>query len=125
MDFLARSKCAHRLDQPEVTVVELRRRGRHAGRTGRRIVTDLADYFAVTANGRSVEVSVDRGAPADAALRVAAVLDGVDTGWEEHFHLPTVDAESPPGNPQPSAPARGHLRLVWSDDDAFGSQELA
>lgn len=125
MDLDACSKCAHRLDRPEVAVVELRRKGRLAGRTGKRIVTGLADYFAVTANRRSVAVSVNRGVPADAALRVAAVLDGVDTGWEEHFYLPTVDAESPPGNAQPPAPAGGHLRLVWSDDAAFGSQELA
>jgi hypothetical protein len=103
------------VDGPEVTVVELRSKRGDGGKTGERIVRDLADYFTVKANGRSVEVSVNRGAPDDAALRVAAVLDGVDTDWERHFYLPTAESAGPPRDLR-GPPRRGqdHLHLVAS-----------
>jgi hypothetical protein len=113
-------------DPPTVTHVELRRKGERAGKTGKRIVRELANYFGVRANGRSIEVSVNRGEPADAALRVAAVLDGVNTGWEEHFYLPTADPQDPPGELKPSAPRmRGNLRLVASNGDRVQPQGSA
>jgi hypothetical protein len=103
-----------RVEPPfEVTVVEVRRKRARARENGQRIVKELADYFPVKVDGHSLQVSVNRGAAADAALRVAAILDGVDSGWEEHFFLPrsysgvTSDDPSPPPNR-----ARGHLRLV-------------
>jgi hypothetical protein len=102
-------------DRPEVTVVELRSKRDRGGKTGKRIVSDLADYFAVKANGQSVEVSVNRGAPDDAALRVAAVLDGVDTEWERHFYLPTSESAEPPRDLRsPARRRRNHLHLVAS-----------
>jgi hypothetical protein len=110
---------------PPVTRVELRRKGERAGTTGKRIVRELANYF-VRANGRSIEVSVNRGEPADAALRVAAVLDGVNTGWEEHFYLPTADRQDQPGDLTPSAPRmRGNLRLAASNGDGVQPQGSA
>jgi hypothetical protein len=103
--------------------VELRRKRDHGGKTGKRIVSDLADYFSVKANGRSVEISVNRGVPADAALRVAAVLDGVDTDWERHFYLPTAESAGPPrdlrGSPRRR---RDHLRLVASSGTGVQSE---
>jgi hypothetical protein len=112
---------------PPVTVVELRRKAEHAGKSGKRIVRRLGDYFAVKANGRSVEVSVNRGAPAEATLRVAAVLDGVDVGWEKHFYLPTADLQGPPGDSKQRPPprARGGLRLVASNGDGIRSEGTA
>jgi hypothetical protein len=108
------------VDRPEVTVVELRSKRDHGGKTGKRIVRDLADSFAVKANGRSGEVSVNRGVPADAALRVAAVLDGVDTDWERHFYLPTAESAGLPrdlrGLPRRR---RDHLHLVGSRGDGL------
>ena len=73
---------AHWLDPrgspaPEVTLVELRPKRQRGGKSGRRIVRRLAGYFPVKAIGRSVEVSVNRGEAADAALRV--LLTGGDT----------------------------------------------
>jgi hypothetical protein len=35
---------------------------------------------------------VDRGRAAEAPLRVATILDDIDKGWEEHFHLPELSA---------------------------------
>jgi hypothetical protein len=103
------------IDDREVTVVELRSKRDRGGKTGKRIVSDLADYFAVKANGQSVEVSVNRGAPDDAALRVAAVLDGVDTEWERHFYLPTAESAEAPRDPRiPPRRRRNHLHLVAS-----------
>jgi hypothetical protein len=113
-------------DGPEMTVVELRSKRDRGGKTGKRIVRDLADYFAIEANGQSVEVSVNRGAPADAALRVAAVLDGVDTDWERHFYLPTSEsAELPRDLRSPPRRGRNHLRLVASGGNGAQSERRA
>jgi ribosomal protein S27AE len=112
-------------ERPEVTVVELRGKRKRDGKTGKRIVRDLADYFAVEALDGSVKVSVNRGAPADAALRVAAVLDGVDTGWEDHFYLPTADSQAPRDLQPPPPRARGHLRLIASNGDGILAQGSA
>jgi len=121
---------AHWLDPgavpANVTVVQLRRKRKRDGKGGKRIVRDLADYFPIKSNGRSVEVSVNRGAAADAALRVAAVLDGVDGGWEEHFYLPTNDPEAPPDHRlSPRAPYRAHLHLVGGTDRNASPGRLA
>ena len=108
------------VDRPEVTVVELRSKRDHGGKTGKRIVRDLADSFAVKANGRSGEVSVNRGVPADAALRVAAVLDGVDTDCERHFYLPTAESAGLPRDLRgPPRRRRDHLHLVGSRGDGL------
>ena len=115
-----------RVDPPfEVTVVELRRKRARARRNGQRIVKELADYFPVKADGRSLQVSVNRGAAADAALRVAAILDGVDSGWEEHFFLPTSNSQEP-SDDWGGAPdrTRGHLHLVRGADEV-GRARLA
>jgi hypothetical protein len=103
---------------PEITVVELRGKRERTVEDGQQIVRDLAGYFPVTANGRSVQVSVNRGAASDAALRVAAVLDGVDSGWEEHFYLPTSGAEARPDELPAQTARRGNLHLVAEDDRA-------
>jgi hypothetical protein len=108
----------------EVTVVELRRKRERGGRSGKRIVDDLAGYFPVKANGRSVQVSVNRGAAADAPLRVAAVLDGVDSSWERHFYLPTADPQMASDDVRPP-PARGHLHLVRSTNETPTQERLA
>ena len=111
------------VDGPEVTVVELRSKRDRGGKTGKRIVRDLADYFAIEAHGQSVEVSVTRGAPDDAALRVAAVLDGVDTDWERHFYLPTSESAEPLRDLQsPPRRRRNHLHLVTSRGDGVQSE---
>jgi hypothetical protein len=39
-----------------------------------------------------VQITVDRGRAAEAPLRMATILDGIDKGWEEHFHLPELAA---------------------------------
>ena len=75
-------------------VVVLRRR--RAGEVGDRIVKDLGDYFELTPSGSAVEVSVDAEAVGPPALRVAAILDGIDDRWEEHFHLPALVMQAPP-----------------------------
>src|SRR5436190_9327983 len=91
---------------PELTIVDLRRKRQPDGKSGRRIVRDLAQYFHVRGHGRSLEVMVNRGERETAALRVAAVLDGVDADWEQHFYLPTVDREEPvPEFKRPPQPA--------------------
>jgi hypothetical protein len=103
-------------EQLPATVVELRFKRDGANRAGKRIVKELADYFGVKGNGRSVKVSVNRGAPADATLRVAAVLDGVSSAWEEHFYLPTADSQDAPvtSSAKRRGSVRKHLRLVAS-----------
>jgi hypothetical protein len=114
------------IDRPQVTVVELRSKRGHGGESGKRIVSDLADYFAVKANGQSVEVSVNRGAPDDAALRVAAVLDGVDTDWERHFYLPTSESAEPPRDLRSlPRPRRNHLHLVVPTSDGVQPERPA
>jgi hypothetical protein len=109
-------------DAPEVTVVDLRCKRDRAGKTGKRIVKELGDYFAVRANRGSVKVSVNRGVPAEAALRVAAVLDGVDSDWEQHFYLPTAGPQDPPHDSQRRPSRLGHLRLVASNGDGIRSE---
>lgn len=113
-------------DAPQVTVVRLRSKRGRAGKAGKRIVRSLGDYFPVRAKGRSVKVSVNRGVPADAALRVAAVLDGVETGWEEHFYLPTADSEGPPRDLRwPLLAGRDHLRVVASNGNGDRPEQQA
>jgi hypothetical protein len=97
---------------PEITMVELRGKRERTVEDGEQIVRDLAGYFPVTADGRSVHVSVNRGAASDAALRVAAVLDGVDSGWEEHFYLPASGSDARPDHLPAPTTRRGNLRLV-------------
>jgi hypothetical protein len=111
----------------EVTVVELCQKHRHARKRGNQIVEDLADYFPVKANGSSVKVSVNRGAAHEAALRVAAVLDGVDAGWEEHFYLPMTEAEPemPSARQAAMSPDRDHLRLLCRADEQASRGKLA
>jgi hypothetical protein len=110
---------AHWLDPrdllaPEATVVELRCKRKHVDGNGQRIVRSLGAYFHVEGNGQSVRVSVNRGEAADAALRVAAVLDGVDGTWEEHFYLPTSGFEVPPPQRPHRAGRLRHLHLARS-----------
>ena len=65
-------------------------RRRRTGEIGDRIVRDLGDHFQLTASGPAVEVSVNAAAVAPPAVLVAAILDGIDGRWEEHFHLPVL-----------------------------------
>jgi hypothetical protein len=102
---------------PEITMVELRGKRERTVEDGRQIVRDLAGYFPVRANGRSVQVSVNRGAASDAALRVAAVLDGVDSEWEEHFYLPASGSDARHDDQPARTARRGNLRLVPQADD--------
>jgi hypothetical protein len=74
-------------------MVVLRRK--RAGRIGDRIVRDLGDYFDIAPSGSAVEVSVKAAVVAPPAVLVAAVLDGIDEGWEEHFHLPVLLIQQP------------------------------
>jgi hypothetical protein len=112
---------AHWLDPrdlaPEVTIVELRHKGDHLDANGQRIVKHLNAYFQAGANGRSVQISVSRGEPADAALRVAAVLDGIDGSWEDHFYLPSPESEIPLDEPAHAVVGRRHLHLVKDSDE--------
>ena len=71
-----------------ITSVALRRRRSADG--GAPILCRLAEYFQVVATDGGAQVCVDRGAPSDAAWRVAAILDGIDNGWEAHFFLPEL-----------------------------------
>ncbi len=87
-------------DGPQIAVVALRRK---RGGEGGQILADLGEYFAIEACDGSIEVSVNRGAPTDAALRVAAVLDGIDPGWEEHFYLPTDESQPARRVPEPQS----------------------
>jgi hypothetical protein len=110
----------------EVTVIELRRKRKHHAKGGKKIVRDLADYFPVKGKGRSVQVSVNRGVAAEAALRVAAVLDGVDSGWEDHFYLPTSESQVPSADPRPPpSPARRHLHLVRGESEGAAPEQWA
>jgi hypothetical protein len=74
------------------TVILLRKR---AEKAGDRIVRYLADHFELTSSGSAVEVSVGAAAVAPPALLVAAILDGIDERWEEHFHLPILISSAP------------------------------
>jgi hypothetical protein len=65
-------------------------RCRRTDGSGGRILADLGDYFQVVATDTGAQVCVDRGPPTDAPWRVAAILDGIDGGWEEHFFLPEL-----------------------------------
>lgn len=105
------------VERPPVTVVHLQRKRKHGGWAARRIIKELGDYFDVSAEGRSVEVSVNRGSPEVAPMRVAAILDGVDSGWERHLYLvPTLvptDSQAPPDDSDGrSRVGGGRLRLV-------------
>jgi hypothetical protein len=75
-------------------VILLRKR---AEKAGDRIVRYLADHFELTASGSAVEVSVGAAAVAPPALLVAAILDGIDERWEEHFELPVLLTSAPEG----------------------------
>jgi hypothetical protein len=72
------------------TVVKLPRR--RNSEPANRILRELAEFFPVTLRGSSVQITVDRGRAAEAPLRMATILDGIDKGWEEHFHLPELAA---------------------------------
>jgi len=72
-----------------VTSVAIRRR--RTDGDGGQILSDLSDYFQVVATDAGAQVCVDRGPPIDAPWRVAAILDGIDGGWEEHFVIPELD----------------------------------
>ena len=109
----------------EVTVVELCQKQKHARNRGNQIVEDLSEYFPVKADGASVKVSVNRGAADEAALRVAAILDGVDAGWEEHFYLPMTESEMPSGWQAPMSPRRDHLRLLVKADEQATRNRLS
>ena len=63
-------------------------RRKRSSEIGDAIVRDLGTYFDLTPRGSSVEISVDPRAPGPPTLRVAAIMDGIDLRWEEHFHLP-------------------------------------
>jgi hypothetical protein len=73
----------------ELTSVAIRRR--QADGDGARILADLGDYFPIVATESGAQVSVDRGPPSDAAWRVAAILDGIDAGWEQHLLIAELD----------------------------------
>jgi hypothetical protein len=65
---------------------------------GDRILASLSSYFQVVATDTGAQVCVDRGSPIDAPWRVAAILDGIDAGWEKHISIPELAAlESGPG----------------------------
>lgn len=95
-----------------VTVVSLRQKHKHGGRTAKRIVKELGDYFDLSARGQSVEVSVSRGEPEAAEMRVAAILDGVESSWEQHFYLGATDSAPIPSESHELPRRRGHLHLV-------------
>jgi hypothetical protein len=76
-------------EAPSVTSVAIRHRGTNGD--GGRILVGLADYFQVIATDAGAQVCVDRGPPTDAPWRVAAILDGIDGGWEEHFVIPELE----------------------------------
>jgi len=63
-------------------------RRRNGGETAERIARSLSTYFELTNVGSSIEILVDPEAVGPPTLRVAAILDGIDRRWEEHFHLP-------------------------------------
>ena len=59
---------------------------------GDRILASLSKYFQVVATDTGAQVSVDRGPPIDAPWRVAAILDGIDDGWEKQLFIPELAA---------------------------------
>ena len=61
---------------------------KNGGETAERIARSLRTYFEFTSVGSSIEILVDPEAVGPPTLRVAAILDGIDRRWEEHFHLP-------------------------------------
>jgi hypothetical protein len=112
---------AQSVDPPRVTIVDLRRKRQHRRKSAKRIATQLGDYFPVRPHGRLLEVAVNRGESDDAALRVAAVLDGVDPSWERYFYLPTSKPQQPAHQRHQRAPvSRAHLRAVPPLDAGFG-----
>lgn len=65
---------------------------------GSRILANLNDFFTVVPTDTGAQVCVDRGRPIDAPVRLAAILDGIDGGWEEHLFIPELAAlEADPG----------------------------
>jgi hypothetical protein len=65
---------------------------------GGRILANLSAYFQVVTTDSGAQVCVDRGPPTDAPWRLAAILDGIDGGWEEHLFIPELAAlEAGPG----------------------------
>jgi hypothetical protein len=110
----------------EVAVVELHRKREPSTENGQRIVGSLADYFPVRANGPEVEVSVNRGEAAEAGRRVAAILDGIDSGWEEHFYLAATDPRVPSDDlRRPPARRRTDLHLVRRGDEDASREQWA
>lgn len=109
-----------------VSKVELHRKRERTTESGERIVRDLAGYFPIKANGASVQVTVNRGEAADAALRVVTILDGIDSAWEEHFYLAAGDSPVPPGyfRGAPAGPRRG-LHVVRRRGDDPSRERLA
>lgn len=64
---------------------------KHTGRVCDRVLEELARYFRVVATNREeAEVHIDRCPPSGAAWHVAAVLDGIDGDWEDHFTMPQL-----------------------------------
>ena len=76
----------------ELSTVTLQRK--QAGKGGSRILEDLGRYFRVVPTSAGAEVCIDRCPPIDAPWQVAAILDGIDGGWEDHFSLPQLDSAS-------------------------------
>jgi len=68
-------------------------RRKNGGETAERITTSLKTYFDLRNVGSSIEILVDPEAVGPPTLRVAAILDGIDRRWEEHFHLPVPVAK--------------------------------
>ena len=63
---------------------------KHMGRACGRVLAELTRYFRVVATDRDAEVYIDRCPPSDAAWHVAAILDGIDGDWEDHFAMPQL-----------------------------------
>lgn len=57
-----------------------------------RILASLSNYFQVVTTDSGAQVCVDRGPPIDAPWRVAAILDGIDEGWQQHLFIPELAA---------------------------------
>jgi len=96
-DVLQVSPLRERDDGPalagtEATAAGVALRRRQSELRGDLILRKLSSYFQVVATDGGAQVSVDRSPPIDAPWRVAAVLDGIDQSWEEHFFLPELDA---------------------------------
>jgi hypothetical protein len=81
-----------------VGVASVAIRCRQVDGDGDRILASLSNYFQVVTSDTGAQVCVDRGSPIDAPWRVAAILDGIDAGWEKHLFIPELAAlESGPG----------------------------